>query len=103
MISEAEFSLIRRASALECELEVLEGRLSRDEPVDLDSFGRGTSHLRRLLETLQGMACSAGHASYRLMRHRYPDDEATPRRRRPTTTSGSSPLARRSRLSRGVG
>ena len=52
MLSEAQFSLIRRASAIECELEVLEGRLSQGEPVDLDSYGRGASHLRRILETL---------------------------------------------------
>jgi hypothetical protein len=52
MLSEAQFSLIRRAAAIECELEVLEGRLSRGEQVDLDSFGRGASHLRRLLESL---------------------------------------------------
>ena len=52
MLSEAQFSLIRRASAIECELEVLEGRLSRGEQVDLDSYGRGASHLRRILETL---------------------------------------------------
>jgi hypothetical protein len=52
MISEAQFSLIRRAAAIECELEVLEGRLSQGEPVDLDSYGRGASHLRRILETL---------------------------------------------------
>jgi hypothetical protein len=54
MLSEAELSLIRRAAAIECELEALEGRLSRGEPVDLDSFGRGASHLRRLLESLNG-------------------------------------------------
>jgi hypothetical protein len=52
MISEAQFSLIRRASAIEVELEVLEGRLSQGELVDLDCFGRGASHLRRILETL---------------------------------------------------
>jgi hypothetical protein len=52
MLSEAQFSLIKRASAIECELEVLEGRLSQGEPVDLDSYGRGASHLRRILESL---------------------------------------------------
>src|SRR5262245_60131836 len=52
MISEAQFSLIRRAAAIECELEVLEGRLSQGQPVDLDSYGRGASHLRRILESL---------------------------------------------------
>jgi hypothetical protein len=52
MISQAQFSLIRRAAAIECELEVLEGRLSQGQPVDLDCYGRGASHLRRILETL---------------------------------------------------
>jgi hypothetical protein len=52
MISEAQFSLIKRASCIEVELEVLEGRLSQGELVDLDCFGRGASHLRRILETL---------------------------------------------------
>jgi hypothetical protein len=52
MLSEAQFSLIKRASAIECELEVLEGGLSQGEPVDLDSYGRGASHLRRILESL---------------------------------------------------
>jgi len=52
MISEAQLSLIRRASALELELEALEGRLSRGEAVNLDSFGRAASHLRRLFESI---------------------------------------------------
>ncbi len=38
-LSEAQKSLIRRAAALEIELEALEGRLSRGEPVDLDILG----------------------------------------------------------------
>jgi hypothetical protein len=52
MISEAQFALCKRAAALECELEQLEGRLSQGEQVDLDSYGRAASHLRRILETL---------------------------------------------------
>ena len=52
MLSEAQVSLVRRASALELELEQMEGRLSQGEDVDLDKFGRAASHLRRLLETL---------------------------------------------------
>jgi hypothetical protein len=52
MISEAQFALCKRAAALECELELLEGRLSQGEQVDLDSYGRAASHLRRILETL---------------------------------------------------
>ena len=52
MISEAQLALCKRAAALECELEQLEGRLSQGEQVDLDKFGRAAGHLRRLLETL---------------------------------------------------
>jgi hypothetical protein len=52
MLSQAQVSLVRRASAIELELEQAEGRLSMGEPVDLDSFGRAASHLRRLFEVL---------------------------------------------------
>jgi hypothetical protein len=52
MLSEAELSLIKRASAIECELEWMEGRLSRGDSIDLDLFTRSASHLRRILETL---------------------------------------------------
>ena len=45
-------SLVRRASAIECELEQMEGLLSRGESVDLDAFTRAAGHLRRILETL---------------------------------------------------
>ena len=52
MLSEAQLSLVRRASAIECELEQLEGRLSMGETIDLDVFTRSTSHLRRVFEAL---------------------------------------------------
>jgi hypothetical protein len=52
LLSEAQFSLIRRAAAIECELERLDARLSAGEPVDLDSYGRCAGHLRRRFETL---------------------------------------------------
>jgi hypothetical protein len=52
MLSEAQLSLVKRASAIECELERLDAALSLGEAVDLDSYGRATSHLRRLFETL---------------------------------------------------
>jgi hypothetical protein len=52
LLSEAQFSLIRRAAAIECELERLDARLSVGELVDMDSYGRCASHLRRLFETL---------------------------------------------------
>ncbi len=53
-LSESQLSLIRRAAAIECELEQQEGRLSLGETVDLDVFTRAASHLRRILETLAG-------------------------------------------------
>jgi len=49
-LSEGELSLIRRASALECELEVQEAALSRGDPVNLDSFGRLVDRLGRTLQ-----------------------------------------------------
>jgi hypothetical protein len=52
LMSEAQFALCKRAAALECELEQLEGRLSQGEQIDLDKFGRAASHLRRILESL---------------------------------------------------
>jgi hypothetical protein len=52
MLSEAQLSLIKRASTLELELEQAEGRLSKGEQIDLDCYGRAASHLRRLLESL---------------------------------------------------
>jgi hypothetical protein len=52
LLSESEKSLIRRASAIECELEQMEGLLSQRQPVDLDAFTRAAGHLRRILETL---------------------------------------------------
>ena len=52
MVSEAKMSLIRRAVAMECEIERLEAKLSRGEDVNLDEFGRAASHLRRLFETI---------------------------------------------------
>jgi hypothetical protein len=51
-VSEAKLSLIRRAAAMECEIEALEAKLSCGEAVDLDVFGRAASHLRRLFEVI---------------------------------------------------
>ena len=52
ILSEAQFALCKRAAGLECELEQMEGRMSLGEEVDLDVYGRASSHLRRLLEVL---------------------------------------------------
>jgi hypothetical protein len=52
LLSEAQLSLIRRATSIECELERLDAMLSTGAEVDLDSYGRASSHLRRLFETL---------------------------------------------------
>jgi hypothetical protein len=52
VLTEAQLSLIRRAAAIECELERLDALLSRGELVDLNEYGRASSHLRRIFETL---------------------------------------------------
>jgi hypothetical protein len=52
ILSDAQISLIKRAATLEAELERLDAMLSRGELVNLDEYGRATSHLRRLFETL---------------------------------------------------
>jgi hypothetical protein len=51
-MSEAQFALCKRAAGLEAELEQMEGRLSQGEEINLDSYGRAASHLRRILESL---------------------------------------------------
>jgi hypothetical protein len=51
-LSDAQLSLIRRAAAIECELERLDAMLSRGEQVDMDAYARVSGHLRRLFETL---------------------------------------------------
>jgi hypothetical protein len=51
-LSSAQLGLIRRAAAIECELERLDAMLSRGEEVDMDSYARISGHLRRMWETL---------------------------------------------------
>jgi hypothetical protein len=51
-LSDAQLSLIRRAASIECELERLDAMLSTGAEVSLDVYGRGASHLRRILESL---------------------------------------------------
>jgi hypothetical protein len=57
--SEAEFSIVRRASAITVELERLELRFAEanlagqpPDPVDFDLYLRGANSLRRLLEAV---------------------------------------------------
>lgn len=50
--SAGQLSLIRRASAIEIELEKMEGQLAQGLEIDFDLFSRATGHLRRVLETL---------------------------------------------------
>jgi hypothetical protein len=52
MLTAAQIGLIRRVSAMECELELRENKLAAGEPVDLDEFARVSSHCRRIWETL---------------------------------------------------
>jgi hypothetical protein len=50
ILSEAQVSIIKRASAMECELEAMETRMSEGQKIILDQYGRLTSRLCRLLE-----------------------------------------------------
>src|SRR5262245_22922079 len=50
LLSEAQISIIRRASAMECELELFEGRMASGEAVDPDQYGRLAGRLCRLFE-----------------------------------------------------
>jgi hypothetical protein len=51
-LSEAQRSLVVRASTIEVELEQLEGALSLGRPADLSVYATAASHLRRIFETL---------------------------------------------------
>src|SRR5262249_21661744 len=52
LLSEAQISIIRRASAMECELELFEGRMASGEAVDPDQYGRLAGRLCRLFELI---------------------------------------------------
>jgi hypothetical protein len=52
LLSEAQVSLIKRASTLECECECVEARRSAGQAVDLELYGRLTSLLCRTLALL---------------------------------------------------
>jgi hypothetical protein len=52
MLSEAQLSICRRASAMECELEATEARMSAGEAVDPDQYGRLARRLCRLFELI---------------------------------------------------
>jgi hypothetical protein len=51
-LSEAQISVIRRASAMECEIERIEADMSTGEDVDLDQYGRLAGRLCRLFELI---------------------------------------------------
>jgi hypothetical protein len=50
LLSEAQISICRRAAAIECELESMEGRMSASQPIDIAVYARLTGVLCRLLE-----------------------------------------------------
>jgi hypothetical protein len=82
-LSEAQLALIKRASALEVELEQMEGRLSLGEQIDIDVFGRASGNLRRLWESLglkrEAKDITAESDERKLSRIlNYIDSEATP-------------------------
>ena len=51
-LTQAQAALIDRVVSLQCELERLDALMSCGELVDLNEYGRATSHFRRVLETL---------------------------------------------------
>ena len=51
-LSEAQLSLIRRISTLECELERLDGQLSLGQEINLAEYTTTANALRRLIETV---------------------------------------------------
>ena len=51
-LSEAQISLCRRVSTIECELERMEGLLSKEEPIDFDMYNRLSGNLKRLYESI---------------------------------------------------
>src|SRR5262245_43406433 len=51
-VTEAQISLIRRCSAIEVQLESLEGLMSRGVEVDIDVFARVSGTLSRMLRAL---------------------------------------------------
>jgi hypothetical protein len=51
-LSEAQRSLVKRASTIEIELEQIEGKLSEGKAQDLATYATAAAHLRRLLESL---------------------------------------------------
>jgi hypothetical protein len=51
-VTEAQISLVRRCSAIEVELERLEGLMSRGAEIDLDLFARVSGTLSRMLRAL---------------------------------------------------
>jgi hypothetical protein len=57
-LSEAQRSLIKRASTIEVELEQVEGKLSEGKAQDLATYATATAHLRRVFEAL-GLARKA--------------------------------------------
>jgi hypothetical protein len=50
MISEAQLSICRRAAALECQLESMEGKMSASQPIDVGQYARLSGVLCRMLD-----------------------------------------------------
>jgi hypothetical protein len=50
VLSEAQLSICRRASAIECELEATEGRMSAGQSIDIGQYARLIGCLCRLFE-----------------------------------------------------
>jgi hypothetical protein len=52
LLSEAQISICRRISAMECELEAMEARMSAGVPIDPDQYGRLAGRLCRMFELI---------------------------------------------------
>jgi hypothetical protein len=52
VLSAAQLTSLRQATAIEAELERLQSKLSRGEEVNLEAFARTAGHLRRMWECL---------------------------------------------------
>jgi hypothetical protein len=46
-LSEAQISICRRVSTIECELEAMEARMSEGQPIDVDQYGRLAGRLAK--------------------------------------------------------
>ena len=78
-VTEAQISLVRRCSAIEVQLESLEGLMSRGAEIDLDVFARVSGTLSRMLRALGLERRRPDHAAIEAQRllDQYERDDAS--------------------------